>query len=183
MEMGADDHDLLLYFDGRWLRKGADLLVLPLREAFFFCTKCQAGLTDACTHLNESMQDSGTSIPMNRDPFTALTGTRGLFSCSDLVKYERCRVYYAAKDNCQNHFKRWFEIVFWPTIPPHRFIDGVHIFTYFTICNWVSLNTACSKASLYPTLTSCSRNTRLKARTAGSTAVRNPTYSPTQDML
>lgn len=27
--MGADDHDLLLYFDVRWLRKGADLLVLP----------------------------------------------------------------------------------------------------------------------------------------------------------
>lgn len=72
----------------------------------FFCTKCQAGLTDACTHLNESMQDSGTSIPMNRDPFTALKGAWGLFSCSDLVKYERCSVYYAAKGNCHNHFNQ-----------------------------------------------------------------------------
>lgn len=42
--MGADDHDLLLYFDGRWLRKGADLLVLPLREAFFFLHKVPSWL-------------------------------------------------------------------------------------------------------------------------------------------
>lgn len=90
---------------------------------------------------------------------------------------------------CQRQLSQPFQTLIWNFFltnyfpPPHRFIDGVHIFTYFTICNWVSLNTACSKASLYPTLTSCSRNPRLKARTAGSTAVRNPTYSPTQDML